>query len=56
MSNEYLVEIVMNGSQWVEAESEEQAVEKAKDDPFHILQFTGDVTFAEVVDVQEEEK
>lgn len=55
MSKEYLVAIEMHGEQWVEAESEEQAVEKAKDDPFHILQFTGDVTFAEVIEEADDE-
>lgn len=56
MSKQYLVEVTMTGEQWIEADSEAEAIEKAKDDPFYVLQYTGDVTYTNVWDVREEEE
>lgn len=56
MSKRYLVEVTMSGMQWVEADNESEAIEKAEDDPFSILQFTGSVDFAGVLEVEELEE
>ena len=56
MSKRYLVEVTMSGAQWVEADSESEAIEKTADNPFHILQHTGNVDFAGVIKVEEMEE
>lgn len=56
MSKEYLVEVTMTGEQWIVADSEAEAIEKAKDDPFYVLRYTGDVTDFDVQDVEELEE
>lgn len=56
MTKKYLVEVTMAGAQWIEADNESEAIEKAKDDPFCALQYTGNVTFVDVIEVEEAEK
>lgn len=56
MSKQYLVEVEMAGHQWIVANSEAEAIKKAKDDPFHVLQYTGEVTDINVWDEEELEE
>lgn len=56
MSKQYLVEVTMTGEQWIKADSEAEAIEIAKDDPFYVFQYTGEVTYTNVWEVEELEE
>ncbi len=56
MSNEYLVAVTMSGHQWIEAESEDEAMDIVGNNPIPILVNVGEIEDVDVLDVIEAEE